>query len=679
MKIENVIYFILIIMSKLYGLLGSTLLHSVPSNTTFSSVNNTYNHSTDTNYTVLQHVELETIFSPQTEIIGTVFVEPQSAKCEEALDTLNNLVYQLQHSSPTSIETASGSPRTVFPIHDQNSNSSVFSPRLLIIIIPVDRNIETLRYYLNKYPYIYGLPHDSPQQMTIARAAGLGQAVALLFPEIIFFQASTGEPICTDGNNRLKQNLITFDTFPQCCYSNCFTVRCYPLLSDTILHNQIIRKNNENISLSMLLPSRLGPTIPFARMEENTMVRSMLYPGDTAIIRPVGNVLVNRMAASAALRTTGIENASPQLLREAKIPPTTSAIVYINAAIPNDDEYDSESDEEDMENEEEEEASNDHNNVSSSSSSSSTVSKSFATTDYKQLLNILQIQPNEILLPPGVMTDLGLQSGSTIALQPYLDIPIAQSITVAPLRTNTLTNNQFSSVQAENWLIKPWFGIEQEQDERKSAVLMEAVAAVRGGADEEKLAILLSSITAENTRNTGVNTGQESFSSLTPSKAKHLPNSEIQQPIKDANSNPHHTLSPNVHQHLNEAELSMLHAHMRNAICRYIPVATGGTIAIPIKHPTVSLDNIETSSIAKELLAQNIESSSSSSSSAAPQIDNRITHTVNNLNNYYIQIGEDGYPNSSGYAAYRIIETNPKFTAVIVGPDTQITCLSRPT
>lgn len=712
-------------MTEIQSLLGSHLLRCVsnvsssylstgeeknfPPSSSSSSAGTDKKTTTNVQPNVLlEHTDTETIIQ-HTEIIATVFIEPSSAKCEEALDTLNTLVHQLQYpsvpaSSSSSLSSSTPSSSTIsFP------NDQLSSPRLLVVLITVDRNIETLRYYLSKYPYTYGLSHDSPQQMTIARAAGLGQAVALLFPEIIFFHARTGEPLSTDGNKRIKDGLIKKETFPQCCASNCFTVRCHPLLSERLLQNKRLRKNSQNISVGMLLPSRLGPSLPYARMEENTMLRCMLYPGDSAVIRPVGKVLVDRIAASLALRTTGIANASLSLQKQARVPPTSSAIVYINAAIPNDNEFDSE----DEEDEEDNDNYRHRNTSSSSSSSSSSTSITGTQINIDTLVENLLPQPNELLLSPGIMSDLGLQDGSTIALQPYLDIPTAETITVAPLRTNTYASNRLSANESTNWLLQPWFGLEHEQDERRSAILLEAMAAVRGGADEEKLALLLSNITAENThhhrssasasssslsttesmnlddidnddkndwdRSGGPGGSSSSSSVITPIKPSHRVSNDIQQAITDANSNPYHTLSPTVHQHVNPNELSLIQSYMRTANCRYIPIATGGTIAIPVKQTTVSLDNIDTFSVAQEILFSTDYNSRFQQRRKSTSTSTTTEDLIQSVNTYYLRIGEDGYPENTGYAAYRIVETNPKFTAVIVGPDTKITCLSRST
>lgn len=302
--------------------------------------------------------------------------------------------------------------------------------------------------------------------------------------------------------------------------------------------------------------SYLGPSFGMARVHPDTALRLGVYPGDAVIVKPL-------VMAANVLGT----NVQPSLC------------VYINPPAPDGVDEDAP----------------------------------------------IPCPPvGHVMLSPSVYVDLGLGRGEpgqagqdeAVMITPYLDVPEAESITLAhvlpssssssatpPATTTTSTSN---SNRRDTPLLAHWFGLPSQEDSARMHELVEALAEVRSGTDEQEAAAAAVQRLFQS-------------SSTTPTPAP-TPSS----------------FSPGVMRHVSQQELQWLTAHARRAACIYAVVSTGQTVCAPLATPWHT------------------------GPSDQP------------VSSYTASLGHVEHGQQATLACYRVVRTEPKYSAVVVGPDTRL-------
>lgn len=406
--------------------------------------------------------------------------------------------------------------------------------------------------------------------------------------------------------------------------------------------------------------SRFGPSYPGATLAGSSMLNAMLYPGDTAVITAVldADGHVGSENAIHELRSTAA-TVSARLLRKAVVAP-----IFVNQTLPADDD-DSDS--------EEEESKNADQNIESHQHVPA---------------------PDEILLPPSVFSDLRIEEGSTVSLVP-LEPPTATVVVLAALPSSPEATALRPT--AAQRLLRPYFGVAGQEEELRASALVEAVAAVRAGDAEEAVAAALgriaghagsagadslhgdqqepnggassSNAAASNDAGSG---GDKLFETVGPGRLRVPIAYNTVHEISDAATNASHSYSSTVHDTIPQAELSWLQSHMRQANCKFIPVSIGTTVAVPLQVPPRQQQRASSRATDGRAAAEDQGGQSHGQHPGANQDQLSNSAAAGDA----LRIAREGYPAGSGYAAFRVIETQPAALAVVVGPDTRITVVA---
>jgi hypothetical protein len=612
------------------------------------------------------------------DLVAVLFSEPSSKKCEDAVARLVALARDVEEytaSSAAAVSADAGGPPSGGGAGSGGGSAGILPepPRLVTVLVSLDPSRDALALQLcgRDGRYLLGLPHGSPQAAAVARACGL-QPAALLLPDLTLLDAATAEPVCTAAYPLLAAGKLAPAAFPERWRTNCFVARCLPTpggaCDDPLApSSSAATTTTTTTATASFVPAsraqaafrRLGPSFPTAILADASLLRALLYPGDSVLVRPVGRLLVDRAAAAAAAAVVGGGSAAAAA---GGVPAarTTSAAVYVNHNIEEDGDSDasslwSENDDEDEEEEEEERG--------GAAARRPRAAKTPA--------------PGELYLPAGVFADLGLVDGATVAIQPYLDMPTAEVVTVAPLPPSSSSSSSAAAAAAAaprptRWsdargelLLRGWFGVSSPEDGLRASALVEAVAAVRGGASQDGVAAVLAQFSpakggsssspsfgdaagtpaadpepAGGRRTNALLEAEAPAPAVEDGEGESAPSPAVPVPvpagtIADAGTNPDHSYSDAVQEFVADAEVDWIEAVIRRARCRYVPVATGMTIAVPL-------------------------GGGGGAAAAAA------------TGNGFLDAARAGYPEGSGFAGFVVTETKPRFTAVVVGPETRV-------